>query len=143
MDSPPTPAGVTGTCPCCGSPDRLLFLCQRCDWRSAPEAARSDAKQRLHEFSPGAGFKAYNPRGCSICETCWGQVGASVLACPLRLFYEAGLPAGERALPADRKFGDAVCMQWERWLAARNWPELSEIHWRRMVDHMVGEKEQA
>jgi hypothetical protein len=143
MDSSLIPAGTRGTCPCCGSLDRLLFLCPRCDWKGAPEEARADAKQRLHDFSPGAGFQAFNPRGCAICETCWGQVGASVLACPLRLFYEAGLPAERRALPPDRQFGDAVTLQWERWLADRNWPEVTEIHWRRMVDHMVGEKEEA
>ena len=143
MEAHLVPAGMRGACPRCGADDRLLFLCARCDWKGASEAARADAKQRLHEFSVGAGFKAYNPRGCSICETCWTQMGASVLACPLRLFYEARLPLEQRTLPSDQRFGDAVCNQWERWLAARDWPETTEIYWRRIVDHMVGEKEQA
>jgi hypothetical protein len=143
MESHMLPAGARGVCPRCGADDRLLFLCQRCDWKGAPEAARADAKQRLHEFRTGAGFLAFNPRGCQICETCWTQMGASVLACPLRLFYEAGLAPEERTLPSDRRFGNAVCRQWERWLADRDWPEPTEIHWRRMVDHMVGEREEA
>jgi hypothetical protein len=143
MESNQTPSGVRGACPCCGADDRPLVVCRRCDWAATPTEARSEAKQRLHEFNPGSGFKAYNPRGCYVCETCSGQVGTTVLACPLRLFYEAGLPADKRALPATRQFGDAVCLQWERWLAARDWPETEEIHWRRLVDHMVGEKEQA
>jgi len=143
MDSRPLPAGWRGTCPCCGTPDRFLFVCKQCDWSAAPEPARMAAKQRVEKFSLGTAILTYNPRGCSICETCWSQMGGHALACPLRLFYEAGLAAADRSLPADQRFGDTICGQWEQWLAERDWPEVTEIYWRRLVDYMVSEKEQA
>ncbi len=142
-DTRPTPTGRRGPCPCCCAADRSLVLCRRCDWLAAAPEARADAKARVEEFSPGAGRRAYNAGGCAICETCWSQMGTNALACPLRLFYEAGLPARQRELPAERGFGDTVCAQWEQWLAERDWPETNEIHWRRLVDFMVAEKEQA
>jgi hypothetical protein len=143
MASRPTPAGARGTCPCCGTPDQFLFTCNRCDWEIAPSAARAEAQERLEQFQSGLGKKAFSSRGCQICETCWTQVGACTLACPLRLFYESGLTAEERTITPHRQFGDAVCAQWETWLEERNWPEPNEIHWRRMITHLIHEKEQA
>ncbi len=139
----PKPAGVRGTCPCCGTPDRFLFTCNRCDWALVPTDFRGEAKQRVEQFRSGLSAPSYNSDGCRICETCWSQMGACVLACPLRLFYEAGLSAEERTLRPSRQFGEAVCAQWESWLEERDWPEPNEIHWRRMIEHLVREKEEA
>lgn len=136
------PAGERGTCPCCGTPDRFLYTCNRCDWALAEPPLRVGAKERLEAFRAGLGAVAYSSRGCSICETCWLQMGQCTLACPLRLFYEVGLDAEERTVFPSPQFGDAVGAQWESWLKERDWPEATEIHWRRMVEHLLGEKEQ-
>jgi hypothetical protein len=143
MASHPIPAGVRGTCPCCGSPDRFLFTCKRCNWLALPPDQRSEAKERLEQFHSSYGVKAFNPRGCYVCETCATQMGTHPMACPLRLFYETGLTGEKRALATERPSGAAVGAQWEAWLAERDWPESQEIHWRRMVDHLLREKNQA
>jgi hypothetical protein len=83
MASHPIPAGVRGTCPCCGSTDRFLFTCKQCNWLAVPPAERGEAKERLDQFSPSYGLKAFNPRGCYVCETCSAQMSTNPMACPL------------------------------------------------------------
>jgi hypothetical protein len=143
MASHPIPAGVRGTCPCCGSPDRFLFTCKRCNWLALPSTERHDAKDRLEQFRSSSGMMAFNRRGCYVCETCALQMPTNPRACPLRLFYEVSTRRQDSSLAGDRPSGDAVGAQWEAWLTERDWPEAQEIHWRRMVDHLLREKRQA
>lgn len=143
MASHPMPAGVRGTCPCCGSADRFLFTCKRCNWLAVSPSDRREAKDRLEQFRASYGPQAFNPRGCYVCETCATQMSTNPAACPLRLFYEIGRKGRNRELAREQPSGDAVGAQWEAWLAERNWPESQEIHWRRMVDHLLREKNQA
>jgi hypothetical protein len=134
-----------GTCPCCSVEDVRLYPCLGCDW--AATAGRRESKERLEQFRRGSGVNAYNPSGCRVCDTCRRQMTQNAAFCPLRLFHEMG----QALSPRDARIGaapgwitgpsEAICAQWERWLAERGWPEIIESFWHRLLTFLRTERD--
>jgi len=134
-----------GTCPCCSTENVRLYPCLGCDWAAA--TGRRESKARLDQFRPGSARNAYNPTGCRVCDACRRQMSQRTAFCPLRLFHDVGQAqaprqGGLRAAPGwFAGPSEAICAQWERWLAERGWPEITEGFWHRLITFLQAERD--
>jgi hypothetical protein len=134
-----------GTCPCCSAENVRLYPCLGCDWAAA--TGRRESKERLDQFRPGSARNAYNPTGCRVCDACRRQMSQCSTLCPLRLFHDLGQAktthqAGVHAAPGwFAGPSEAICAQWERWLAERGWPEITEGFWHRLLTFLQAERD--
>jgi hypothetical protein len=138
MPPEPTELNVRGQCPCCGLENVILYTCLACDWSTA--RARVQGKQRLERFRAGSGRNAYNLYGCFVCETCWRQMRRCPSTCPLKLFYDLGARLRQESASIQPPPTEAVAGQWESWLAERDWPEVTESYWHRLVEYLSREQ---